>query len=113
MNPLFTQERRIFHKKLLDGNILATNNRGVVSNADGSNTRSFNIAKGLPTYCIWKRFRKDYPVRHREMLLKQYAVSLSNLLLRNCSISDPATGMLSRSVLATVWKSHVISNTHI
>ena len=47
MNPLFTQERRIFHKKLLDGNILAINNRGVVSNADGSNTRSCNIAKGI------------------------------------------------------------------
>ena len=47
MNPLFTQERRIFHKKLLDGNVLSTNNKGVVSNADSNNTRSCNIAKGI------------------------------------------------------------------
>lgn len=42
----FAEARKIFHATLLDS-ILTTNSVGVVSNADGSNTSSKAIAKGI------------------------------------------------------------------
>lgn len=48
MSPVFSLERKIFHQKLLK-EVLSTNATGVVSNADGSNTRSRNIAKEIAT----------------------------------------------------------------
>ena len=48
MNPVFSDERRIFHQNLLK-EVLTTNSKGIVSNADGNNKRSCNIAKGIAT----------------------------------------------------------------
>ena len=45
-NPYFLEARRHFHTELLK-DTLTTNNLGVVSNADGSNTSSKAIAKGI------------------------------------------------------------------
>ncbi|WP_274570615.1 NgoMIV family type II restriction endonuclease [Neisseria leonii] len=46
MNPIFMLERKIFHQNLLNS-ILTTNSKGIVSNADGNNARSCNIAKKI------------------------------------------------------------------
>lgn len=45
-NPYFFEARRHFHAELLK-DTLTTNSLGVVSNADGSNTSSKSIAKGI------------------------------------------------------------------
>ncbi|MEK7392404.1 MAG: NgoMIV family type II restriction endonuclease [Fibrobacterota bacterium] len=47
LNPAhFAEARKSFHAALL-GSILTTNKKGVVSNADSTNVRSRNIAKGI------------------------------------------------------------------
>ena len=46
LNAYFADARRDFHAALLK-DTLTTNDKGIVSNADGSNTTSRNIAKGI------------------------------------------------------------------
>lgn len=47
MDAMIAEARKNFHKSLLEHGILSVNDKGVASNADGSNVLSKKIAKGI------------------------------------------------------------------
>lgn len=47
MDALIAEARKLYHKSLLDGGVLAVNAQGVATNADKDNVASVAIAKGI------------------------------------------------------------------